>query len=525
MPKKRAPKYDIKPKVPTHPSLSSDKPRSASHSLTTHATPTGNSVNDQIQKLRLSEQPSNGSRFVLETLNPNSSPSLPPSLRNILQIPDAPPPRPRPGLRVTGGRRVPAGPAAPQSWARANQNRSLQRAKMTAVASSGVITSIEPLPGAYVPEDGSLLAMSLKALARDWDWHREYDQYYLAIIPVRYKEALLHYIAVHSEYGIDRAGLELLFLNEHDLEDATGTEGLTYLDLSISICHPLKFSELKAFLGTKRQRDDTGSDSPPESWDAEVSSTHITPSSALRSSTLTHLSLSYPSPKATAPWRGLLALLPETPTLTHLSLAHWPTPTLTPNSKTAYTSTPSGSVQYGATGFYDHKIDLDWTEATSLLRRLCKTTYCLQWLDVSGCWPWPLALRVLEAGCWQKAWRGLEVVKIKQGPLVDWLAKGLGVEDKQQEVNLANVARSLLFLEADINEEIKKGGMHARERPSIPPHEEEQYWHHEIAATSPTAPLVQEGRKTKVVFDRGWYARSLPQQYQVLVSERELGVL
>ncbi|CAF9937616.1 MAG: hypothetical protein ALECFALPRED_007347 [Alectoria fallacina] len=418
MPKRRAPKYDTKPNSPAHPSLSSSgKPKDA-RLLGSNATSSGNSVTDRIQRLRISQGVSPSllgsqiGRNSSQVLSPGSGPSLPPSLSSILQLPDAPIPRPRPGLRVTGRARGPAGPAPPVSWLKRGEQVTGQMARDTSMLLGKITAKIERLPGSFLPTHGSLVHTTLKALAKNWDWHVQYDQHYLATIPIRYKEALLSYVARYSNRGTDKAGLEVLFLDDTELEDATGVDGLKHLDLSMSIGHPLKLKQLKDLLTAKKRVPSGGksSDVIPESWDSPNLLASL--SSLPRFHSLTHLSLSHPNNAAT--WRGLLDLAaPHLATLTHLSLAYWPNPTTSPNSITAYRETPQGNVNFGASSFYS-RFDSDWSEAASILRRLSKSTYCLKWLDLTGCFPWVQALKYDQID-WCGAWRALETVKIGQG--------------------------------------------------------------------------------------------------------------
>lgn len=417
MPKKRAPTYDTKPSSPAHPSLlSSGKPKDA-RSLGPNATLSGNSVNDRIQQLRISQGVSSsllGSQIggkSSQVLSPGAGPSLPPSLSSILQLPDVASPLPRPGLRVTGRARGPAGPAPPVSWLKRRERETGQAPRNTQRLLEEGSAKTEQLPGTFLPNHGSLIHTTLKTLAMNWEWHVQYDQYYLATIPVRYKEALLSYIARYSDRGTDKAGLEVLFLDDTELEDATGVDGLSHLDLSISIGHPLKLKQLKDILAAKKTAPtgEGASDLVPESWDTP--DLLASPSGFPRFHSLTHLSLSHPSKAAT--WKGLLDLAPHLATLTHLSLAYWPNPTTSPNSTTAYLETPHGHVNFGASSFYS-SLDNDWSEAASILRRLSRSTYCLKWLDLTGCFPWVQALKYDQID-WCGAWRALETVKIGQG--------------------------------------------------------------------------------------------------------------
>ncbi|KAL2047390.1 hypothetical protein N7G274_001411 [Stereocaulon virgatum] len=423
MPKKRAAAYATKPSSPAHTSLSpSEKPKDASHSLTSRAIPTSNSVNDRIQQLRLS-QGSKNARASSDVLNPSANPTLPPLLRDILQLADAPPPRPRPGLRVTGRMRGPAGPVPP-SWLNRRDNGTNSQARLRTPRHDTARAQRERLPGSFLPEEGSLIATTLKALAGNWPWHTRYDQYHLATIPIRYKEALLHYIAYYNAPGLDKAGLEVLFLDESELEDATGAEGLTHLDLATFIGISLNLGEVKELFSANKATASTTEkqDAIPESWD--TLEFRFQPSSLSRFHSLTHLSLSHPS--STVKWKGLLDLAPHLMTLTHLSLAYWPTPTLSPNSTTAYTETPRGAVPYGARSYYSG-FDGDWSEAAFLLRRLGKSTICLKWLDLTGCGYWVPALYHKQID-WFGGWQGLETVKVGQG----WIPSCFGKDSDKR---------------------------------------------------------------------------------------------
>jgi len=405
MPKKRAPKQYLKPSSPAHPSLSSSI-KNASHSLIPFS-PTDNAVSERIQQLRLEQNSACGS--AKKALEP------PPAHAILLQIPMAPPPRPRPGLWVFGGRRGLAGPRPPESWTK-RRNISIPGPDQRGIGE---------LPGTYVPLARSLLDLTLIELARNWGWHCQYDQYYLATLPVRYKEALLRYIALFNPLGIDGSGLEILVLDESELEGATGTEGFTHLELAGSIAKDLSLKDLRKFFvprppPTANQAAST-SEALPDDW--ETFSIPVAAPTLPRFHSITHLSLSHPFPSITPLWKPLLDLSPSLLTLTHLSLAHWPPPTLTPNSSTAYTRTPTGAVTYSSTSYYS-AYDNDWSEAGSVLRRLGKNTLCLQWLDLTGCWPWVQCLADEQVD-WGGAWAGLDVVRVGQG----WVPECLQGDD------------------------------------------------------------------------------------------------
>ncbi|KAL9614326.1 MAG: hypothetical protein Q9167_001209 [Letrouitia subvulpina] len=409
MPKKRAPVQPHKPTTPVHPSLSS-KPN-------LHATVADHSVNNLLHRLRISQTPP---AHTDENKPSSNIQSVHPSLNAILQVPDIPGPRPD-GTLAGGRRRGPPGPAPPRSWLNQNKYTAKQAQVKALNLDDGkelVGLSEERLPGLELPGCRTLLHQTLKALAEKWNWHVQYNQYYLAIIPVRYKQTLLSYIVSFSRHGVDHIGLETLFLDETHLEGATGSETITHLDLSASVGNRLKLKDLKSILTRPTAADHVSSsapqasDSTPDCWDMEESPALPISIPTPRFPSLTHLSLSYPHSNVS--WRSLLVLSPHLSILTHLSLAGWPLPSLTPNSTTAYRVTPTGPVSYGTSHFYS-ALDGDYNGAATVLRRLCRDTYCLRWLDLTACSGWVYALGYTNEIEWCGSWSGLETVKIGQG--------------------------------------------------------------------------------------------------------------
>ena len=524
MPKKRASIYATKPSSPAHSSLtSSGKPKDGSHSLVSSVNPTGSSVNDRIQQLRISQ--GQNSRSSTEILNAGTSPTLPPSLRNILQLPDTPPPRPRPGLRVTGRVRGPAGPVPP-SWLGRRDNGPGSPARLRAPKYNGERAKFESLPGSFLAEEESLVAITLKTLAKNWEWHAQYDQYYLATIPVRYKEALLHYIAYYGTHGMNKADLELLFLDETELEDAIGAEGLTHLDLSTFIGNSLSLRELRDLFRAEKARlpANEESDAVPESWDAPDMTAQ--PSALPRFHTLTHLSLSHPN--TTASWKGLLDLAPHLKTLTHLSLAYWPTPTLSPNSTTAYRETPQGNVNYGASNFYS-AYDNDWSEAAAILRRLGKSTICLKWIDLTGCYPWVQALGYEQID-WFGGWQGLETIKVSQGWMPDCFKNASDklawksiyrlppghteIEQRSQLIDWAQIEWKTIQLETTVETRLNRAKQESDNSGIDQLRQERQamdyHWdrdgRQQLPIDRPALGYRSNRGYSKVTFDRGWDA-------------------
>lgn len=126
------------------------------------------------------------------------------------------------------------------------------------------------------------------------------------------------------------------------------------------------------------------------SWDAPSLPQNIRASPLIG---LTHVSLANPGPAAS--WVALLAFAAATPTLTHLSLAFWPAPNMTPNATAVnakMSARGSPVVNLAAEDRYAHSIDLDFSAGAAILRRLARRWYSLEYLDVDGCAEWWKAL-------------------------------------------------------------------------------------------------------------------------------------
>lgn len=420
MPKKRAALRFAKPTTPIHPSLasSSNQPRNQIASPRLHylSTPPGDSasVSDQIQRLRQAgATKSLHDQVHGRTGNPSSS-----SVR--------PPPEPIDGRSVSR----PAGPPPPRSWLKERLHdtdellQSMKRPKPPQLLCATLPENLEMLPGLDLPGKHTLIYHAMKALAKNWDWHMDNDFNYLSKIPTRYRMALLRFLIRYNPYGISHSTLEALFMEDQTLENTSNNEDLTHLDLSVQIGRNLSLLEIKIYLAniptvstdlTSKNLNNT----IPDVWDAPspVLPPHLLYS---RFSSLTHLSLSHP---LCADWKLLLRLVENLPTLTHLSLAHWPAPSME-TSLPAVGSTRLGTVDYRRSPF-SFGNDNDWPGASAILRQLSKKTYCLKWLDLTGCCSWIWALQS-ESIDWSGAWRKLETVKVGQG----WIPRCLKEEYK-----------------------------------------------------------------------------------------------
>lgn len=380
-------------------------------------------------------------------------PTVPPVIRDIFQLPETPAPRPRPGRGRGGprvdatGRRLPPGPAPPESWLRPSAHGIMSTVPSQSDSNRRHLDKTM-LPGSRLPGKGSLIDLTLRQFAHSWDFQREYCHYHLYHLPTHLREALVVYLSIWRDPGhVTVADLKALLLpppkyeghedegeedeellEEDYLDPSIANKDFHHLDLSHSIGTSLSLRELTDLLFPPKttasktitatslhtaELKDSWEDSADEEDQFQPDAPQL-PRPLLPN--LTHLSLSLPpnpfssstftsphtNPTGNIPlpsWRHLLAFAAHHPTLTHLSLANWPEPSLTPNAKYASFVTAQGSrVQYGGTGPYSHSLDNDWSEAILVLRRLSRAWYRLEWLDLRGCGGWWGALWAVTRG-------------------------------------------------------------------------------------------------------------------------------
>lgn len=293
------------------------------------------------------------------------------------------------------------GPAPPQSWLkrpawslaltlrdgrqrpRGSSSTNNDRSRANDLLRFARMTGDEPPDEDAGPS--SLLHLALKTTALNWDLFDHDDLPALADIPLRLRLRLLSYLAYYGP-PIDIAVLDALTQGSEAVKqlDLAGLHGHGSLTLH-RIVRLIKQQSSKATTSISVQV-------VADSWDNEESfEAALSPSlSTSRFANLTHLSLSHPP--AGASWRDLLSLSKQVPGLTHLSLAYWPRPTLTPNlATTTVSSQHSPEVQAGGSHYYSF-LDMDLSEPASLLRQLSSNLLCLRWLDLEGCVEWVPAL-------------------------------------------------------------------------------------------------------------------------------------
>lgn len=367
-----------------------------------------------------------------------AAPSVPPHLRESLMYPVAPPVPllPRRGTRLAGrgfdalGRRLPPGPPPPRSWT--STDRPVQSGPSKSFCKLPSY-ELRLLPDQYKPGCGSLMDIVLRKLALDWEYQRQYLFYYLSTLDSRLRTALISYITRLFEPGLRLSDLKLILTTQvpddekgeeiQPPDHSTLNEGITHLDLSNSVGRSIRLRELSSLLFPEPSREELLA--LPDSWECE----DLLNMSRPLLPNLTHLSLAAtPETSHFNSWRQLLSISSNCHTLTHLSLAFWPMPTLTPNSTKTHVLSPSNQlIPAGGTTMYSHTLDDDWSEAILLLRRLSQRLYQLEYLDLTGCGSWFKALtaqsdgdQVDWVGDWGKItelvmWTGYEPPSLEDG--------------------------------------------------------------------------------------------------------------
>lgn len=313
---------------------------------------------------------------------------------------------------------------------------------MDAAETTRAIYRLQRLPGREFPAESSLLHMLLKSMSSHWAWHVAYDGQFIGLLPTHIKVLLLSYIGYSGREqplrGLMR-GLKPLFENtERDGPDQAASSDLdvVHLDLSCAIGRWMSLKQLstEVFLPKPGPIQTDSTNSVPSSWDDEGEEAdpnlgaHAIPKSikGLRFENLHYLSLAHPNP-ASVSWNSLIYLLSRLSTITHLSLAHWPVPTVTPHALNATIRHPthrSLTFSYGGTDSYS-AMENNWAESAGILRKLSRVTYCLKWLDLEGCGDWIPALTWEGVGPqgetystgpeWNGSWRDIEWIRLGPG--------------------------------------------------------------------------------------------------------------
>ncbi|KAF2823098.1 hypothetical protein CC86DRAFT_385244 [Ophiobolus disseminans] len=410
MPKKHAPAYTTTKPNYVHPSLQS------SRSTTSSAPAESRTVNQRIAQLRREQAPRATAEQRNEINSLVSSRTVPPDLRRILHIPEINAPKPKAGSRLRtrglGGARPPPGPAAPTSWLRTSryaptkgQIPLLHQAEAWKSRFGHLATTTEKDFKHLFPPSRSLQHLCLRTFAEHWVELSVYEQHHIPTLPVRTREALLSYLALYGDEDcLDFDSFKILFQNVGDTThgwedvhflDLTGllNEGFTINDLAKCLKRVLpqiieEFELLSICKGSSMSKAKVKATVIADSWEEEAddveNSLEVLPAQLVTPhfSNLSRLSLAHAGECAS--WADLLRLSPNLNKITHLSLAYWPRPTLTPNSVTATMVAPHARVALGGTSYYAD-LDDDWHEPANILRRFSANTYSLLWLDLESC--------------------------------------------------------------------------------------------------------------------------------------------
>ncbi|KAF2184049.1 hypothetical protein K469DRAFT_751104 [Zopfia rhizophila CBS 207.26] len=450
MPKKHAPNYiHTKPSY-VHPSLQSSRSSISSTPLAPQT------VTERIQQLRREQAPRATSERRDEVTEVLGSRTRNPAYQT---------------------RRSPPGPATPSSWlvdsrhalpfrrlrelnAEDGEWQPASRPKpKNKLMAKGNFCSLAILDNGNkrLPHEPSLLHSCLKTFAQNWEELVEYEQHYLAALPIPVKEALLSYVSRHGPTGcMDIKSFKTLFRTDQEVQNGTGSDEVQFLDLTellnqdftimdffksmthstpqVAVTEPMSQLSISYSKGKEKVEE------VAESWEDEIDPVDTSLPSTIsipRFPNLTRLSLAHPG--SWASWPHLLTLSTKLNTLTHLSLAYWPTPSSTPNATTASMISKHTRISLGGSNLYS-EMDDDWHEAANILRRLSLNTYCLQWLDLEGCiwhkaltWDFPnsseefrrqtvdggedewVRLNAQPGPDWAGSWRQIEYLNLSQG--------------------------------------------------------------------------------------------------------------
>ncbi|RVD85739.1 uncharacterized protein DFL_004048 [Arthrobotrys flagrans] len=428
------------------------------------AGPSG-SVNELLTHLRLTQQPSQSTRDEhtegrFNTFAP--VPTVHPSLQAILGVDQTLPPQPRA-----------RGFVVPNSWRTRDgfdPYRRLQDGESTTSSASGFEArgssmypnfevgsafDLESIAGIDHDPALSLVNLCLRAVARNWTFHRVYDKYYLRDLRPVHKSLLLAHLAAYTisrrqQYvdegevlagSIDKASFELLFraqfpADTNDGNDESvageidktlpmaGMEFVTHLNFAGSIGYSISLRGLNRMFskkvptpapagstgqGPEKQKQVVILDSWEDFVDHEEEAAGLSllgPDLRIRHfPNLTHLSLAYPKTSAVS-FSDLLKLTKDSvPTITHLSLAGWPTPS-------------SGA----------SSLPLE-TRVSTNIRHLSQSLICLRYLDVSDCDS--DMYKGLEGADWAECWKKVDYVIARQGNALS--AKGERVLSKRNQ--------------------------------------------------------------------------------------------
>ncbi|KAF3938226.1 hypothetical protein ABW19_dt0204580 [Dactylella cylindrospora] len=370
-------------------------------------------------------------------------PTVHPSLQAILGLVDTLPPRPR--------ARGFAGPNSWRARNGVDPYRRLNDGASTTSSASGFgakgsstfpsyevgsAFDLEHMAGFDNEQPSSLVYLCLRSIVRNWDFHVVYDKFFLRELRPSHKSLLLAHLAAYTlsrrqqdteeedilSSSVNRTNLEILFRASfpddfsYDDEAAAeefdkslgigGTENVSHLNFAGSIGYSLSLKDLIKLFTQKitappeqpssskvAQKKaavlDSWEDFDEEEDEVTQIADSLSPSIKIRHfANLTHLSLAYPNSNVL--FSDLLKLSKDgIPTITHLSLAGWPTPT-------------SGASSFSLQA----RVGIN-------LKHLSRNLICLRYLDVSDC-DSDMYVGLQEVD-WAECWKGVDEVIARQG--------------------------------------------------------------------------------------------------------------
>ncbi|PHH75727.1 hypothetical protein CDD80_2148 [Ophiocordyceps camponoti-rufipedis] len=258
MPRKRHHIQSLKPFSVTSPAQASAPDRPPA------------SVNERLANLRRAASVGSGASSAVAP----AAPSLPPAIREVLQLPEVPAPLPRrrPARQRFDheGRRLPAGPAPPRSWLSRGSDVRSQLPLPSPAGSASLGQDRTGLPGVYYPASGSLVDLALRRLARDWEIHGVYSRHLLYYLPDHLKPALMRCLGTTGP-GVTIADLKAMLLppppdGEEDDDDSL-LRRFSCLELSSSTGRSLTLRSLSRVLFPRMEPEPETVQDSNDDWD------------------------------------------------------------------------------------------------------------------------------------------------------------------------------------------------------------------------------------------------------------------
>jgi hypothetical protein len=419
------------------------------------------SVRDLLERLRREQAPKASLEQIENVSRLGTVKSFPEEIRNILHLPEATPVISR--RRNNPLRRRTPGPPPPRSWITSASSSAYNRSQKSMMPNSAN-QERTPNPVALLdigsqnlPQRGSLMDYALASIARNWDFVRVYDFNNISLLPTSIKAPLVSYLSLYGS-EVDLESLQQILFD--DVSGTQFTEDIARLDLTGLISPSLSLKDIKTLFCPTKKRPGVGgllrklhledaerkidiggsSNVDPEdslSWEQKADQLTTVPVSPIGMNfpNLTHLSLAKAGKYSS--WAQLLDVAIHLKTLTHLSLAHWPIPSMVPTNSKWLPHAPTPSMfDFRRPGEVNR--NLFW-EATDILRRLSNRTYCLQWLDLEGCNGWLAALTWSGDGRGRSKWESTSLADSRStnhpdfSSGVDWCSSWVQV----RYVNLA----------------------------------------------------------------------------------------